>query len=599
MKRQRIDEQKVRQAMAGDKEALDELLQQVRPKVRQFVLRWIDDAEEAEDVAQEALMKASKQIKHLRNPYSFEHWLLGIAKNCCKMWLRSKRLAREKGFVSFQSYFGGALPDDFPFDDYLWQHWEKRQTVESWLSTLPSRWATAMRLRYLEGYTEQEIAQQLGVPITTVVNDIHRAKQKIKEAIGMPKQKLHEVTTTVRQELPVKERLPIVIYGGSYGWQWHIQGSDGDTVQMEVTKKAWGWIEQEAKKRQQQIVVKLQQVDKLSLSEPFEVYPFQGQAWSGTSTKKGKPQPVYAPHEGHWQERMQCWHTLDPASYRQAQEQLTAGALLAVIADDGLKGLEVPEKQMPEGFPVRMGYPKNGERMAFGPDVTAQVHLTIPYNLPLFIILVNGDVSIMGYKPVSVEIPIVIVGGWGSASLCQVESDVKVLGDITLSEAKGLKGKLTWRMASYLQGVSWGDKPVRRTGPIPTALLEDVRGGLDIEVRCVQIAMKDPKAPIRVVNEFGKTELWLTDAEMAKTVRYELRSISGDISVFLTPEVDKVLRIHLFTECGAIDRSRWRQTDWLYNTPHEIFIGTVPNWEQANFLVFNRAGNIKVVYATE
>lgn len=81
--------------------------------------------------------------------------------------------------------------------------------------------------------------------------------------------------------------------------------------------------------------------------------------------------------------------------------------------------------------------------------------------------------------------------------------------------------------------------------------MEDVRGDLDIEVRCVQIVIKDPKANLRVVNEFGKTELWLTDAKLAEVGNYELRSISGDILVFLSPDVDKVLKIHLFTEYRA------------------------------------------------
>jgi len=595
MKRE-VNEQKVINAINGDKEALDDLLQQYRPILRQFVSHWIGDENETEDIVQEALMKATEQIKRLRNPASFERWLLSIAKNCCKMWLRYKRLTREKGFVSFQSYFGDALPDEFPINDYLWEQWEKRQNIESWLGILPSHWATAMRLRYLHGYTEREIAQQLGVPTTTVVNYIHRAKQKLKEAIGMPKQKLHEVTTTVRKELPVKERLPVVIYGGSIDWDWEIQGYDGDTVRMEVTKKAWGWTEQEAKKRLRQIAVQLQQVDKLSLSEPFEVYPFHGQAWSGVSLEKGKPQPFYIPHEGHWQGWMKRWQTLDLASYQQAQEQLKAGALLAAVADDGLKGLEVPEKQMPDGFPVSFSRMEDGELMAFGPCVNAQIYLTVPHGLPLFIFLINGDVTMTGYKAESEEIPIVIVGGWGSVTLRQVKSDVRVLGDISLSEAKGLEGKLNWRMASYLQGVSWSKEPIRRTSPIPTALLEDIKGELDIDVRCVQITIKDPKAHLRVVNEFGKTQLWLTDVELAKEGYYELQSIAGDISVFLSPDVDRVLKVHLFTECGIIDHSQWRQTEWLYNTPHEIFVGSVPSWEQANFLVYNRAGNTTVVY---
>ncbi len=387
MKRWKVDRQRIVQAILGDKKALDELTRQCRPMVRQFVSQWVDDRDETEDLTQEVLMRATEQIHKLRNPDSFERWLLGIAKNCCKMWLRSRALERRKGVVSLQGYFGTDPPEDL----FYWHRWEKQQVIESWLSTLPSRWAEALRLRFLNGYSEREIAQQMGVPITTVVNDIHRAKQKLKEAIGVTKQKLHEVKTTIRKELPVKEKLPIVIYGGHMEWQWEIQSSDNGVVRMEVTITALGRTEQEAKRQQKRIAVQLQQVDKLSFTEPFEFFPFVGKAWRGVTTgRKGKPKAGYVPHEEMWVGWMKRLSNLAPESFPM-KGAMSKGCFLVVVADNGMKGLEVPVRLLPKDsptpYPWHFAYSKDDEHRVFGPGVLVKAKLSIPQELPLLAVI--------------------------------------------------------------------------------------------------------------------------------------------------------------------------------------------------------------------
>jgi RNA polymerase sigma-70 factor (ECF subfamily) len=594
VKRWKVDRQRVVQAILGDKKALDELTRQCRPMVRQFVSQWVDDRDEAEDLTQEVLMRATEQIHKLRNPDSFERWLLGIAKNCCKMWLRSRALEWRKGVVSLQGYFGTDPPEDL----FYWHRWEKRQVIEGWLSTLPSRWAEALRLRFLNGYSEREIAQQMGVPITTVVNDIHRAKQKLKEAIGMTKQKLHEVKTTIRKELPVKEKLPIVIYGGHMEWQWEIQSSDNGVVRMEVTITALGRTEQEAKRQQKRIAVQLQQVDKLSFTEPFEFFPFVGKALRGVTTgRKGKPQPFYANHEGMWVGYMKMLSDLAPEPLP-TKGAMSKGCFLVVVADNGLKGLEVPVRLLPKDsptpYPWHFAYSKDDEHRVFGPGVLVKAKLSIPQELPLLAVI-EGEISLADYAPESQEIPAIFVGGYGAVKFNRVKGNFSVLGDMGISEARELDGHLTWQMRACLSGVDWGREPIQRVA-IPTSLFEDVSGDLDIEVRQARLVFKGVKGNLKVLNEFGKTELWLTNPEASKG-RYELMSNSGEIAIFLTPQVEKAMRIHLLTECGAIDRSKWRRERLeIYNTPREIFVGTVPKREDANLKVLNRAGNIFVAY---
>jgi len=595
VKRWKVDRRRVVQAISGDKKALDELTRQCRFMVSQFVSQWVDNRDEAEDLTQEVLMRAAEQIHKLRNPDSFERWLLGIAKNCCKMWLRSKALKGRKGFVSLQGYFGTDPPEDL----FYWHRWEKRQVIESWLSTLPSRWAEALRLRFLDGYSEREIAQQLGVPITTVVNDIHRAKQKIKEAIGVTKQKLHEVKTTIGKEFPVKDGLPIVIYGGHWAWQWEIQGSDDGVVRMEVTITALGRTEREAKSQQKRIAVQLQQVDKLSFTEPFEFFPFNGKAWRGVTTnRRGKPQPFYAKHEEMWVGYMKMLSDLAPQSFP-IKETMSRGCFLIVVADNEMKGLEFPVKLL-NGLSTpylwHFSYMKGDEPRVFGPGILVQINLSLPQDLPL-LVAVEGEISLTDYVPKPQETPVIFIG-YGAIKFNRVKGNFSVLGDMGIGEARTLDGRLTWRMRSYLSGVDWGREPVQRVG-IPTSLFEDVSGNLDIEVRQAQLVFKGVRGNLRVMNEFGKTQLWLTNPEAAKG-QYELISNSGEIAIFIKPQFEKAMRICLKTECGAIDRSKWRQERLaIYNTPCEIFVGTVQRWEDANLRVLNRAGNILIAYTNK
>jgi hypothetical protein len=134
-------------------------------------------------------------------------------------------------------------------------------------------------------------------------------------------------------------------------WQWEIQSSDNGVVRMEVTITALGRTEQEAKRQQKRIAVQLQQVDKLSFTEPFEFFPFVGKALRGVTTgRKGKPQPFYANHEGMWVGYMKMLSDLAPESLP-TKGAMSKGCFLVVVADNGLKGLEVPVRLLPKDSP--------------------------------------------------------------------------------------------------------------------------------------------------------------------------------------------------------------------------------------------------------
>ncbi len=584
-----VEEQKVRQAIAGDKKALDELLQRFRPLVFRWVSKWVESPSEAEDVTQEVLFQAVRQIRSLRQPARFRQWLWSIAKNCAKMWLRSHAVARRQGLVSFHDYFSPDLPsDEFVDEPLFWRKWEVQQTVEEWLSTLPPRWGAAMRLHFLYGYSEREVAQQLGVPITTVVNDLHRAKQRLREAIGMQKQRLHEVRTTVREELPIRDRMPLVVYGLSAVKEWCICASNDNTLRLEVVKTGWGWTEQEARRHLRRIVTRLQPTGPLSLSAPFEAVPFKGRFWSSTWQKGEKGIAVYAPHEDVWRHLIHRWQILDPFSWQEAQEQWAKGVILAVVTDDRLEGVQVSADQVPVFFPVELSFTLDGKQVVFGKGATAQVRLFVPDGIALYL-FADGALSFSEFSGA-----VVCISNWASLTLQRVRGNFRLLGGVILTEAEGCEGNLLWRMPADSRGVCWGER-IARYGEPPTSRLRQIRGDVDILVKCVHLVLQDINGTLRVENEFGDTEVWLS--EMREGQHWQVRSVTGNVTAFFSPKVAQRLKVHLLTECGTIDRSQWQpkgRTFW-HNNLYEIFLGTSPRSQQPFLTLFSRNGTVKVV----
>ena len=173
----------VQLAQRGDSGAFDALVRRYQHKVVKLVMRYVRDAAEAEDIAQEAFIKAYRALPRFRGDSAFYTWLYRIAINTAKNTLA----ARGRSPIEYdldgpdgeESHEMQARMKDTATPEALALTEEIRTTVTAAIDRLPEDLRTAIQLRELEGLSYEEIAARMQCPVGTVRSRIFRAREAI------------------------------------------------------------------------------------------------------------------------------------------------------------------------------------------------------------------------------------------------------------------------------------------------------------------------------------------------------------------------------------------------------------------------------------
>jgi RNA polymerase sigma-70 factor, ECF subfamily len=173
----------VRRVQRGDKGAFDALVLKYQHKLVKLVMRYVRNPAEAEDIAQEAFIKAYRALPQFRGDSAFYTWLYRIAINTAKNAVVSRdrspieyNVDRENSDESYDMQ--GRMKDpDTPEGLVLTD--EIRSTVNAAIESLPEDLRTAIVLRELEGLSYEEIAAAMDCPVGTVRSRIFRAREAI------------------------------------------------------------------------------------------------------------------------------------------------------------------------------------------------------------------------------------------------------------------------------------------------------------------------------------------------------------------------------------------------------------------------------------
>jgi RNA polymerase sigma-70 factor (ECF subfamily) len=177
-----IDQKLVVRVQRGDNTAFDLLVRKYQHKVAKLVGRYVRDHAEAEDVTQEAFIKAYRALRGFRGDSAFYTWLYRIAVNTAKNYLES----RGRRPVSLDLELEGLeMLDDS--ESLREQATPERQlltgeiatTIQQVLDLLPADLRTAITLREVEGLSYEEIAEIMDCPIGTVRSRIFRAREAV------------------------------------------------------------------------------------------------------------------------------------------------------------------------------------------------------------------------------------------------------------------------------------------------------------------------------------------------------------------------------------------------------------------------------------
>jgi RNA polymerase sigma-70 factor (ECF subfamily) len=176
------DQQLVQRVQAGDKTAFNLLVVKYQHRVLKLVSRFVNDAAEAEDVAQEAFIKAYRALPSFRGDSAFYTWLYRIAINTAKNALVSNRRRPVDFDLDLQDpdqYERQARLKEADTPEGVLLTEEIRQVVERAMEQLPEDLRTAIVLRELEGLSYEEIAEAMDCPVGTVRSRIFRAREAI------------------------------------------------------------------------------------------------------------------------------------------------------------------------------------------------------------------------------------------------------------------------------------------------------------------------------------------------------------------------------------------------------------------------------------
>jgi RNA polymerase sigma-70 factor (ECF subfamily) len=182
----KVDQLLVERVQKGDKRAFDLLIQKYQHRIVSLVSRYVSDSSEAQDVAQEAFIKAYRAIGRFRGDSAFYTWLYRIAINTAKNWIVAKNRrppSSDIDAVDAEQYdMDSRLKERSTPENELMRE-EIERTVYDTIALLPEDLRTAIMLREMDGMSYEEIATTMECPIGTVRSRIFRAREAIDEKL--------------------------------------------------------------------------------------------------------------------------------------------------------------------------------------------------------------------------------------------------------------------------------------------------------------------------------------------------------------------------------------------------------------------------------
>ncbi|MCS7024093.1 MAG: sigma-70 family RNA polymerase sigma factor [Bryobacteraceae bacterium] len=189
-----------RRLLSGDRTAFDRFVELFQRKLFHYVYMMCGHREDAEEVAQETLLKMFEHFDQLREPERVKPWAFTIARNVCHMKRRKSIFAPEEE-ISLDDLMPqfresgdrrkleiadwSRLPDDEAIRR------EVRVTLEQVIRELPDIYKSVLLLRDVEELTTEETAEVLGVSADVVKTRLHRARLLVRNKID--KHLLHSV----------------------------------------------------------------------------------------------------------------------------------------------------------------------------------------------------------------------------------------------------------------------------------------------------------------------------------------------------------------------------------------------------------------------
>ena len=177
------DAEAVRRVLEGDRDAYRILVERHAPMVFRVVRRYCSDQAAAEDLAQNAFIRAYQNLRRFRGKAPFSAWLYQIAVNQGRDYAKSPRRSNYL-LHDFNDPQQDIFPDNVPSGDLHLENGERAEHLRWAIGQLSPAYATPFLLRYDEGIAYPEMARMLGTTIGALKVRVHRARMELKKLLG-------------------------------------------------------------------------------------------------------------------------------------------------------------------------------------------------------------------------------------------------------------------------------------------------------------------------------------------------------------------------------------------------------------------------------
>ncbi|CAN2253437.1 MULTISPECIES: RNA polymerase sigma factor SigW [Bacillus] len=177
---------RIKQVKKGDQNAFADIVDIYKDKIYQLCYRMLGNVHEAEDIAQEAFIRAYVNIDSFDTNRKFSTWLYRIATNLTIDRIRKKKpdyyldaeVAGTEGLTMYsQIAADGVLPEDAIVS------LELSNTIQQKILKLPDKYRTVIVLKYIDELSLIEIGEILNIPVGTVKTRIHRGREALRKQL--------------------------------------------------------------------------------------------------------------------------------------------------------------------------------------------------------------------------------------------------------------------------------------------------------------------------------------------------------------------------------------------------------------------------------
>ena len=602
----------VERCLTGNAQAFEPLVRHYQNAAFATALRYVRSQADAQDIVQDAFVAAYCRLGQLRDKGRFGGWLMHIVANRCKGWLRDH--ARTQPLDSAET----AL-EDSAAAEYAEQM--RRLDLQEAINQLPDPYRSAVLMYYLSGLSYREIAELMEVPLSTVRGRLQQGRIRLRQLLDDPDReelamKPIDVTEQVQEEVcqiatrQVWETIPLegtehIVFYCALDTDLEVRQAEVEDAVLEGTFSAIGLTRENARESVEGIEIRGDQVDNF-----LETGPHEGEVFMGTSNQNenGQLEAESLSSGLLWQAYVEGspypWGVARGIKTTNVFPQMQAytGNILADMRT-GLgraTRITVYREKVEDIILPPLALTAEVQKV-FRPNNSSLENVHGPVGSASLVLLVPKGKSVTIIRGRQVR----AYGLQGSisfiASACQevadIEGDVELF-DSALETARNIRGKLYQRYYRYL-GVRWEGREARgmRQGT-ENCHLEDIRGGVDIDVGGVQIEAIRLAGRVRIYNRFGQTQL--CQDQLAADSRIELESCTGDIRLSLKEALLDKVHLTAFTLCGQIQHTAFQDRDkglFTSNNTEMMVLSNAYSDEEilaADFMLKSEAGEIVI-----